>query len=208
MMDAFEISLNIMSLGGIALAVGMLMDNAIVALENIARHRETTPDMPLAEAVQRGTSEVAGAVVASALTTVAVFLPLAFVEGIAGELFRDQALTITFALVASLAFAFTLLPMLAALRSAPDPPTPGTTPDLRARRTFSAPFAALLGGAARLVRSIAAGASFVLRPVSWSFDRGLRPAVFGLRRAVAAGTPNSARQPCWWHWPVLPERWP
>ena len=188
MMDAFEISLNIMSLGGIALAVGMLMDNAIVALENIARHREAAPGMPLSDAVQRGTSEVGGAVVASALTTIAVFLPLAFVEGIAGQLFRDQALTITFALVASLAFAFTLLPMLAALRPGHDPPPATATPNPPARRTFTAPFAALLGGAAWLARTGAAGMSLLLRPVSWSFDHAYARLFAGyaglLRRAL------------------------
>ena len=127
LMDAFDITLNIMSLGGIALAVGMLMDNAIVVLENIARHRDagTVPEghatsdsasPSLAEAAERGTSEVSGAVLASTMTTIAVFLPLAFVEGIAGQLFRDQALTVAFALVASLILAFTLIPMLAAVR--------------------------------------------------------------------------------------------
>lgn len=106
-----DITLNVMSLGGIALAVGMLMDNAIVVLENVARHRGEGKS--LEAATNDGASEVAGAVLASTMTTIAVFLPLAFVEGIAGQLFRDQALTVTFALVASLVMAFTLIPMLA-----------------------------------------------------------------------------------------------
>jgi len=110
LMDFQEITLNIMSLGGIALAVGMLMDNAIVVLENIARHR--SEGQSHLEAAERGASEVGGAVLASTMTTVAVFLPLAFVEGIAGQLFKDQALTVTFALIASLVLAFTLIPML------------------------------------------------------------------------------------------------
>ncbi|MCY4012839.1 MAG: efflux RND transporter permease subunit, partial [Gammaproteobacteria bacterium] len=88
LMDVFDITLNIMSLGGIALAVGMLMDNAIVVLENIARHRDSLRNDPrrtLADAARLGTSEVGGAVLASTLTTIAVFLPLAFVVGIAGQ---------------------------------------------------------------------------------------------------------------------------
>ncbi|WP_369742415.1 efflux RND transporter permease subunit [Pseudidiomarina sp. PP-1MA] len=105
----YQVSLNMMSLGGIALAVGMLVDNAIVVLENIARHQQNT-DMETA--AETGTQEVAGAIVASTLTTMAVFFPLVFVEGIAGQLFRDQALTVTFSLAASLLVALTLIPML------------------------------------------------------------------------------------------------
>jgi len=107
------VSLNIMSLGGIALAVGMLVDNSIVVLENIVRKREQGQD--ILQAAQNGTAEVASAVFASTLTTVAVFFPMVFISGIAGQLFRDQALTVTFALVFSLIVALTLIPMLAAL---------------------------------------------------------------------------------------------
>jgi len=107
------VSLNIMSLGGIALAVGMLVDNSIVVLENIVRKREQGQDV--LQAAQNGTAEVASAVFASTLTTVAVFFPMVFISGIAGQLFRDQALTVTFALVFSLIVALTLIPMLAAL---------------------------------------------------------------------------------------------
>ncbi len=111
------ITLNIMSLGGVALGVGMLVDNSIVVLEAVQRYRK--PGVPLAEAVYTGTSEVAMPVVASTLTTVAVFLPTVFVEGVAGQLFRDQALTITFSLLASLAVAITVIPMLLAVRLQP-----------------------------------------------------------------------------------------
>ncbi len=107
------VSLNIMSLGGIALAVGMLVDNAIVVLENIVRKREQ--GQSVREAARSGTGEVSAAVVAATLTTVAVFFPMVFVRGIAGQLFRDQALTVTFALLFSLLVALTLIPMLAAL---------------------------------------------------------------------------------------------
>jgi hydrophobic/amphiphilic exporter-1 (mainly G- bacteria), HAE1 family len=115
LMYANEVSLNIMSLGGIALAVGMLVDNAIVVLENIFRKREQGEDT--LEAARNGTAEVSGAVVAATLTTIAVFFPMVFISGIAGQLFRDQALTVTFALVFSLVVALTLIPMLAALGS-------------------------------------------------------------------------------------------
>lgn len=105
-----NISLNIMSLGGLALAVGLLVDNAIVVLENIARKREQ--GLNNADSAVEGSSEVASAIFASTLTTMAVFLPLAFVTGIAGQLFSDQALTVTFALLASLVVALTLIPSL------------------------------------------------------------------------------------------------
>ncbi|MBI2379320.1 MAG: efflux RND transporter permease subunit [Gammaproteobacteria bacterium] len=113
LMYANNVGLNIMSLGGIALSIGMLLDNAIVVLENIASKRERGAD--LLTAARDGTSEVAGALLASTLTSVAVFFPLVFVEGIAGQLFRDQALTVTYGQFISLGIGLTLVPMLAAL---------------------------------------------------------------------------------------------
>lgn len=113
LMYAADVGLNIMSLGGIALAIGMLLDNGIVVLENIARLREK--GMDALSAARQGTSEVAGALLASTLTSVAVFFPLVFVEGIAGQLFRDQALTVTFGQFISLGIGLTLVPMLAAM---------------------------------------------------------------------------------------------
>ncbi len=118
LMFANNISLNIMSLGGIALAVGLLVDNAIVVLENIARYREKGAS--IIEAAIKGTDEVSGAVIASTLTTLAVFFPLAFVTGFAGQLFSDQAMTVTFALLASLIVALTLIPMLASRQFSQD----------------------------------------------------------------------------------------
>ena len=106
-----DVSLNIMSLGGLALGVGMLVDNAIVVLESIDRYRQR---LSAAEAAEQGASEVGKAVIASTLTTICVFVPIIFVQGIAGQLFNDQALTVTFSLVASLLVALTLIPMLAA----------------------------------------------------------------------------------------------
>lgn len=112
LMNSYDISLNIMSLGGIALAIGLLVDNSIVVLENIDRHKKNNVNAMQAASI--GTSEVSMAIVASTLTTMAVFFPLVFVEGIAGQLFSDQALTVTFALLVSLIVALTLIPMLAA----------------------------------------------------------------------------------------------
>ena len=112
-MYLFGVSLNLMSLGGLALAIGMLVDNSIVVLESVHRCREEGDGA--FDAAVRGTSEVAGAVVASTLTTVAVFLPIAFVAGVAGQLFGHLALTVVFGLLASLAVALFLIPVLAAL---------------------------------------------------------------------------------------------
>ena len=108
-----DITLNIMSLGGIALGIGMLVDNSIVVLENIARHKSMGKSV--LKAAQDGAGEVGTAVIASTLTTVAVFFPLVFVDGIAGQLFRDQALTVTFSLLGSLVVAVTLIPMMSSL---------------------------------------------------------------------------------------------
>jgi len=113
LMYSNDVSLNIMSLGGVALAVGMLVDNAIVVLENIVRKREQ--GQGIREAARNGTAEVSTAVIAATLTTIAVFFPMVFISGVAGQLFRDQALTVTFALIFSLIVALTLIPMLAAL---------------------------------------------------------------------------------------------
>ena len=106
-----DVTLNIMSLGGLALGVGMLVDNAIVVLESITRCRSEGD--PLARAALRGVSEVAGAVASSTLTTVAVFAPIVFVHGIAGQIFGDQAVTVVWSLLVSLLVAITFIPMLA-----------------------------------------------------------------------------------------------
>jgi HAE1 family hydrophobic/amphiphilic exporter-1 len=113
LMYRYDISLNIMSLGGLTLGIGMLVDNSIVVLESIFRKKSL--GATLAQSAVDGTSEVGPAVIASTLTTVAVFLPIVFVEGIAGQLFKDQALTVTISLLASLIVAITVIPMLSAL---------------------------------------------------------------------------------------------
>ncbi len=106
-----HISLNVMSLGGLALGVGMLVDDSIVVLESIFRCSEEGDSV--VDAAERGTREVAGPVIASTLTTVCVFIPITFVEGIAGQLFRDLALTVSYSLMASLLIAMYLVPLLA-----------------------------------------------------------------------------------------------
>ncbi|MBD3235926.1 MAG: hypothetical protein GF330_04420 [Candidatus Eisenbacteria bacterium] len=125
-----NVKMNLMSLGGLSLAAGMLVDNAIVVLENITRHiqesagqrahRVAPPAGSAAIAMGarghavRGAGEVGGAVSAATLTTVAVFFPVVYVPGVAGEFFRDQALTVTFSLLVSVAAALLLQPTLAA----------------------------------------------------------------------------------------------
>ena len=169
MMRLFDISLNVMSLGGIALAVGMLMDNAIVVLENIARRREQGES--LRQASETGGAEVSGAVLASTMTTIAVFLPLAFVEGIAGQLFKDQALTVTFALLASLILAVTLIPMLSALGAQSEaalPPSAASKPEQRqvVRRIFGG----FLRGVYGVLGLALSALRLILRPVMLGFD--------------------------------------
>ena len=105
-------SINVISLAGLAFAVGMVVDNCIVVLENIFRHRQM--GKPRFEAALDGAVEVWGAVLASTLTTVAVFLPVGFVKDEAGQLFRDIAIAISASVSLSLIIAMTLIPTLAA----------------------------------------------------------------------------------------------
>ncbi|MBW8324604.1 MAG: efflux RND transporter permease subunit [Prolixibacteraceae bacterium] len=105
-----DLSLNIMTLGGLALGAGMLVDNAIVVMENIFRLRES--GLSVKEAAIQGTSQVSGAITSSTLTTIVVFLPIVYLHGASGELFRDQAWTITFSLLSSLVVATLLIPMM------------------------------------------------------------------------------------------------
>jgi HAE1 family hydrophobic/amphiphilic exporter-1 len=183
LMYGTDLSLNIMSLGGIALGIGMLLDNSIVVLENISRHREKGKDIPTA--ARDGAKEVSTAVTASTLTTIAVFFPLVFVKGIAGQLFRDQALTITFSLLISLVVALTLIPMLAASdknkkkgqfaeESTKREPRNWFTRGLRAIRVFiftSIPVF-LLKVILTVVRLISKGVLFILKPFLNLFSRG------------------------------------
>ncbi|MFQ5551333.1 MAG: efflux RND transporter permease subunit, partial [Gemmatimonadales bacterium] len=112
LLDLAGVSLNIMSLGGLALGVGMLVDNSIVVLENIFRH--TQEGKPIREAARLGAEEVQGAITASTLTTISVFGPIVYVEGVAGQLFGALSFAVAFALITSLVVALTLLPTMAA----------------------------------------------------------------------------------------------
>ena len=187
------ISLNIMSLGGIALAIGLLVDNSIVVLENIDRKKQQTADSKTAAA--EGTKEVSMAIVASTLTTMAVFFPLVFVEGIAGQLFGDQALTVTFALGASLLVALTIIPMMA---SRAKKPSEADTLDLGPVETKSRPQTlvgkigyyltlpfkylirvvfyyiplAISSLIVMLVRVLRKVFGYVFKPILWAFDKG------------------------------------
>jgi hydrophobic/amphiphilic exporter-1 (mainly G- bacteria), HAE1 family len=106
------LTLNLMSLGGLALGVGMMVDNAIVVLENIFRRRDELGE-DVTEAAVAGAAEVGPAIVASTITTLVVFLPLVFVRGVSGVLFQDLALVVVFSLTASLVVSLSLVPMLA-----------------------------------------------------------------------------------------------
>lgn len=198
LMYANDISLNMMSLGGIALAVGLLVDNSIVVLENIDRHKKhkhaLNTQQSEAIAASEGTKEVSGAIVASTLTTMAVFVPLIFVEGIAGQLFRDQALTVSFALAASLVVALTLIPAMAhkkkkqqldheeTFTSAPKAP-PATLLGkvvfyltLPIRLLFKLVFVFLPAALVTLVIGawyvISKGLHFIFKPLIWVFNTG------------------------------------
>ncbi|MEX2497049.1 MAG: efflux RND transporter permease subunit [Woeseia sp.] len=200
LMYANGVSLNIMSLGGIALAVGMLVDNSIVVLENIVRKKEQGQSQ--LEAARSGTGEVSGAIVASTLTTVAVFFPMVFISGIAGQLFRDQALTVSFALTFSLVVALTLIPMLAALDggsryqdSGPAVPpnrfTRGIATMVRlVRRAFAVAGQALwllLWLPTRLFQGLNAAAARRYDPIlQWSLDH--RSTVVGVAAAIFVAT--------------------
>ena len=174
------VSLNIMSLGGITLGIGLLLDNSIVVLEAIQRRRDQ--GLGVVEAARAGASEVGRAVIASTITTVCVFVPIVFVEGVAGQMFGDQALTVTFSLLVSLGVALTVIPMLASRRffAAGDPvetvrSAGRSNPVTRALSAF---FSAMGVGIALVVkhvfRAVATVMSVLLRPVLAAFDALLR----------------------------------
>ena len=117
----FDKSLNVISLAGLAFAVGLVMDAAIVTLENIVRCRQN--GLGMKEAVSKGTGQITGALFASTVTSVAIFVPVLFMEGMEGQLFQDLALTIAVAVSASFFIAITVLPVAASffLREEIDP---------------------------------------------------------------------------------------
>ena len=181
-------TLNVISLAGLAFAVGMLVDNAVVVLENIYRRNVELREPPFTAAV-RGTSEVMGAIVASTLTTVAVFLPVVFVEEEAGQLFRDIALAITAAVTLSGIVAVTVIPTAAArLLDTHDKPD---LPADRARRR----------GANALVRPIERGGSLFVAAIAGLNDWIQRGVV--RRVAVIAVLLTAAVGLSWVFWPKV-----
>lgn len=169
-----DVSLNVMSLGGLALGVGMLVDNSIVVLENVFRHREEEGRDARGSA-SVGAREVAGAIAASTFTTIAVFGPVLYVKGVAGALFTDLSLAVTFSLLASLLVALTLLPVLAARfgsRTAEHAQDSASVPPEEAAWRP----ARLPGLAGRVRRAVGGSLRFVADSVRLTFRDLLRPA--------------------------------
>ncbi len=174
LMEQVGLSLNIMTLGGLALATGMVVDDSIVILESIAKARER--GLGVIEAAVEGASEVRLAVVASTLTNIAVFLPMVFVEGVAGQLFGEQALTVAIAILVSMVVSMTLIPMLASLKSAaplgfPEDGRPMPAPSGRWARLRLAVLYAVLRVALAIGtvvgRLLGGVGSLLLRPYDW-----------------------------------------
>ncbi|MDH5833645.1 efflux RND transporter permease subunit [Luteimonas kalidii] len=161
-MGQLGLSLNLMSLGGLALATGLVVDDSIVVLESVAKARER--GLGILEAAIEGTREVFMAVVASTLTTIAVFLPLVFVEGIAGQLFRDQALTVSIAIAVSLLVSMTLVPMLSSLKGRAPMSFPEEEPHAQWRpdSRWKKPVAATGRGVGAAVRGAFFGAAWLV----------------------------------------------
>ncbi|MBR9988962.1 MAG: efflux RND transporter permease subunit [Gemmatimonadetes bacterium] len=202
----FGVSLNIMSLGGLALGIGMLVDNSIVVIENIFRNREKGTGAVVAAAV--GTEEVQRAITAATLTTIAVFGPIIYVEGVAGELFASLSFAVAFSLFASLAVAVMLLPTMAA-RWADDKPGTVRRPGPIAR-SFARPMDAFdrqwdrfadwyqmtLASALRHRRRVLVGCVLLLAatiPIALGLPRSVLPDVdqgeFRARMELPRGTP-------------------
>jgi HAE1 family hydrophobic/amphiphilic exporter-1 len=176
-MDRLGLSLNVMSLAGLALATGMVVDDSIVVLESIAKARER--GLGILQAAITGTREVSMAVVASTLTTVAVFFPLVFVQGVAGQLFKDQALTVSIALLISLVVSLTLIPMLSSIKAkapmafAPEPPHPDWQPNNVPGRVLAGAGRGIRAGTRWGVFGIASGLVVAGRFVGMTLGRGL-----------------------------------
>jgi HAE1 family hydrophobic/amphiphilic exporter-1 len=170
---ALDVSLNLMSLGGLALGVGMLVDNSIVVLEAIARRRDQAAertDVNLRETAVEGTAEVASAVVASTLTTVAVFFPMAFVEGVAGQLVRDLAYAVSFSIVSSMIVSLTLVPVLQAIGQRQDAERSTDAPRSLIAWLAVVP-AALWWPIARITPRIGRLLSLAASPLTVAYDR-------------------------------------
>ncbi|HEV8269233.1 MAG TPA: efflux RND transporter permease subunit, partial [Thermoanaerobaculia bacterium] len=190
-MRLFGESLNLMSLGGLAIAIGLVIDDAIVVVEAIAVRREAGE--PLLRAIESGLSEVTAPVVGTTLTTIVVFVPLAFVQGMVGRFFAALATTLSAAVLISLAFALFVLPVLGT-RFLGKAPAEGA-PRRRKRSRFRARYAALLKAALKRravpvalgVLLLVAGA-FAMRGVSTGFLPEFDEGAFVLDYFLPAGT--------------------
>lgn len=191
-MQQIGLSLNIMTLGGLALATGMVVDDSIVILESIAKARER--GLGIIDAAVIGASEVRLAVVASTLTNVAVFLPMVFVEGVAGQLFGEQALTVAIAIVVSTVVSMTLIPMMASLKARPPMAYPEEQAELKiGTGRIERARTGLLRGVLRVVLWVARGVGRVLgaiggvllKPYDWLAEYYQR----ALPRAIARPAP-------------------
>jgi HAE1 family hydrophobic/amphiphilic exporter-1 len=212
-----DVSLNIMSLGGLALGLGMLVDNSIVVLESIYRCREDGDS--LETAASRGVTEVRGAVIASTITTIAVFFPIVFVQGIASQIFSDLALTVTFSLFSSLLVALFLNPMLVSRRydfsEGASEGNPGSRPGPRAaydwiKKEWKAiPYRARSGegiprAAARIILGIPLGfVSFLLKAIAQAFLVALISAAYALLFVMGAIWKAVAFVAKWLSYPFL-----
>jgi HAE1 family hydrophobic/amphiphilic exporter-1 len=195
MMRQLGVSLNLMSLGGLALGVGMLVDNSIVVLESISRYKEKGMDRKTA--TSKGAGEVSRAVIASTLTTISVFLPIVFVEGFAGQVFKDQALTVSVSLLASLVVALMLIPMVSALKMGLGEPAPRVEkpPSKRKfvrgfKKTGHAVFFAVPVFFLRLARKLVNG-------LVWLFNLLTRPVLAGFNRVYGAVERGYEPALCW-----------
>jgi HAE1 family hydrophobic/amphiphilic exporter-1 len=162
LLERMGLTINMMSLGGLALGIGMILDSSIVVLENIFRHREEGKEA--IEGATKGSGEVGMAITASTLTTICVFLPLLFLKGVEGVMFKQMALTVTFSLMAALVVALSLIPMLASrlLR-------------IKAKETESVPprfyerYVKALGWSLKHRKIVLGGSVLVLLLAFWSF---------------------------------------
>ena len=154
-------TLNLMSLGGLAVAIGLIIDDTVVVIENIARHlaEGRTGDL----AVDRASKEISGAVIGSTLTTILVFLPLAFVRGVVGQFFQSLSLALTVALLVSMVVSLTIIPVLAA-RFLGRRPMPTTGPIYR---LMADGYEGLLKAGLRFPRLAVLGSLLALVPLWW-----------------------------------------
>ena len=162
LLEGMGLTINMMSLGGLALGIGMILDSSIVVLENIFRHREEGKGA--VEGALEGSHEVGMAITASTLTTICVFLPLLFLKGIEGVIFKQMALTVTFSLVAALVVALTLIPMLSSRLLRVEGKGKGT---VRAR--YNEGYTKGLGWSLNHRKTVLAGSVLILFLAFWVF---------------------------------------